>query len=148
MNWTTQLNLNDMSDEILFRVVFNGRITGEYDLDTTRQHFQSLFRLDEKKVAKIFAAREVILKDSITERVAMNYAIKLAEIGCECYIEEVPRPDDISTQPGFVERRKGERRLRFRRAARPGAIVPDRRVLYGRRKTDKPKEGTRIIGAH
>jgi len=136
-----------MSDETLFRVVFNGNTTGEYDLDTTRQKFQKLFRLDPKKVEQIFRARQVVLKDNITESVAMNYAIRLAEIGCECYIEEVPHPDDISRQPGFVERRKGERRVRFRRGPRPGAIVPDRRILVGRRKTDKHGQ-TRTIGAN
>lgn len=136
-----------MSDETLYRVVFNGNITGEYDLETTRKKFQRLFRLDEAKVARIFDAKQVILKDNITEAVAMKYAINLAEIGCESYIEEVPHPDDISRELGFIERRVGERRIRFRRGPRPGAIVPDRRVLVGRRKSDKSKSSSNIIGS-
>lgn len=135
-----------MSEEVLFRVVFNGNTTGEFDLETTKQKFQKLFRIDAKRVERIFASKEIILKDKITESVAMNYAIRLAEIGCECYIEDVPSDDDISRQPGFVERRRGERRVRFRRGPRPGAIVPDRRLNPGRRKSDKNKPSSSTIG--
>ena len=135
-----------MSDETLYRVVFNGRITGEFDMETTRRNFRQLFRLDERTVARIFAAKEAILKDRIPESVAMTYAIKLAEIGCECYIEEILPEDHISAHPDFVDRRKGERRIRFRRGPRPGAIVPDRRVLAGRRRADKGDKLTSNIG--
>ncbi|MEX2488061.1 MAG: hypothetical protein WD356_00880 [Pseudomonadales bacterium] len=127
-----------MSDQQRYRVVFSGVLTGEYDLDTTKRRFAKLFHQDVAKVEKLFTGKEFILKDDIEEDRAMTYAMKIAEAGCECYIEAVPDPNDISQQPGFVERRKnGERRQRFRRGPRPGAIIPDRRNNNGRRKADQ-----------
>ena len=68
----------------------------------------------------------------------MEYAIKLAEIGCECYFERVVDAvvDDHSNDPDFVERRKSICRLRYRRDPRPGAVVPDRRKVPSRRDID------------
>lgn len=130
-----------MNDQPLYRVVFNGVLTGEYDLEATKQRFAKRFHLDRSKVDKLFTGKDFVLKANVEENVAMTFAMKIAEIGCECYIESVPAPDDISQQPGFVERRSGEeRRVRFRRGPRPGAIVPDRRHNNGRRKEDKQNQ--------
>ncbi len=125
-----------MSEENNYRVVFAGDLTGEFDLDTTRRRFSKVFRLDKVKVERLFSGPEYSLKSELTEKQAMKYAMKLAEIGCECWIDLMPDPDDISLQPGFVERRKGQRRFLFRRGPRAGAIVPDRRLLRSRRKID------------
>ena len=75
-----------MSDETLCRVVFNGRVTGEFDMETTRRNSRQLFRLHEKTVARIFAAHEAFPKVRIPESVAVTYAIKLASKVCECRI--------------------------------------------------------------
>lgn len=124
-----------MSNQRLYRVLFSGALTGEYDLETTKKRFAKRFRLDNSKVDKLFTGKEFVLKDNIEEELAVTYAMKVAETGCECYIENVP--NDMSEQAGFVERRQnGERRVRFRRGPRPGAAVPDRRQNKGRRKAD------------
>jgi len=126
-----------MSDQQLYRVIFNGVLTGEYELAETKRRFAKLFRLNIAKVEKLFTGKEFVLKDRVEEDLAMTYAMKIAEVGCECYIEHVPDENDITRRPGFVERRKnGERRLKFRRGPRPGAIVPDRRQNNGRRAED------------
>ncbi len=119
-----------MSDqEDLFRVVFAGNITGDYPLDTTKARFGKAFKLPANRVERIFSGREFTLKSKLSEQEAMNFAVKLAEIGCETYIESV---DSLP----FEERRKTIRRIRFRRGPRPGAIVPDRRLTPSRRKVD------------
>ncbi len=125
-----------MSDQKNYRVVFAGDLTGEYDLESTRRRFGKVFKLDETKVKRLFSGAEYTIKSELTESQAMEFAMKLAEIGCECWIDLMPDPDDISQQPGFVERRKGHRRIQFRRGPRAGAIVPDRRLLLSRRKID------------
>lgn len=123
-----------MSDELKYRIVFDGTLTGEFDLETTKRRFGKLFKLDARKTEALFSGKEQIIKDNITEDVAMKFAIKIAEAGCECYIESVaPRDPDV---PDTGERRKSERRLRWRRGPRPGAIVPDRRLDI-RRKNDR-----------
>lgn len=124
-----------MNQESWFRVVFNGHLTGEFDLATTRQRFQQAFNLSERNVNRVFSRNEYILRDGLTEDEAWSFALRLAEIGCECFIEEISA--DLANAPDSIDRRAGERRLRFRRAPRPGAIVPDRRSRAGRRKSDE-----------
>ena len=119
------------------KIVFDGTLTGEYDDVTTKKRFQKLFRLKDEQVARLFSGTEFTIKSNLTEAVAMEMAFKIADAGCECAIEPMPDDNDISLQPGFVEQRKlGNRRLKFRRGPRPGAIIPDRRHNNGRRKTD------------
>ena len=105
--------------EPLFRVVFDGTMTGEFDEATTRKRFAKLFRLDDKKTAALFSGREYVIKNNVTEAVAMEFMIKVSEAGCECYVQEMPDEDE----PDYEEKRKsGERRVRFRRGPRPGGL--------------------------
>jgi hypothetical protein len=124
---------NEMNEsEELYRVVFAGQITGDYPLAKTKQRFGKVFKLEPDKVDKVFNGREITLKSNISEDRAMDFAVKLAEIGCETYIEVVPSKEAL----GFEERRKTIRRIQFRRGPRPGAIVPDRRLTPSRRTVD------------
>lgn len=123
-----------MSDEQKFRILFDGTLTGEFDLATTKQRFAKLFKLDARKTDFIFSGKEHVIKDNVTEDIAMHFAIRIAETGCECSIEAIaPFDPDV---PASGDRRQGERRLRWRRGPRPGAIVPDRRLSI-RRKADR-----------
>jgi hypothetical protein len=128
-----------MSDEQLFRVTFSGVITGEYDLETTKNKFRVQFELPVDQVDKYFSGEEYILKDKVIEEVAMNFAIRIAESGCECYVEEITDNVESTTDPEKVEHRQGDRRITFRRPSRPGTIGADRRSLMSRRTDDKPK---------
>lgn len=100
--------------------------TGEYSLEITKKRFAKLFRLDSRQVELIFSGKEFVIKQNLSEDAAMNFAIKIAEVGCECQI--VPLDTVNSNVPATGERRKDERRFRWRRGPRPGAIVPDRRT--------------------
>lgn len=116
-------------DEPQFRVVFDGSLTGEFDEATAKRNFARLFRLDCDRLPYFFSGKERVIKSGVSEAVAMQYMIKVAEAGCECYIEEVVE----GPPPGIAERRSGnDRRIRARRGPRPGAIVPDRRLQIRR----------------
>jgi hypothetical protein len=128
-----------MSDGQLFRVTFNGVITGEYDLDTTKSKFREQFELPVDQVDKYFSGEEYVLKDKVIEEVAMNFAIRIAESGCECYVEEITDDVEFTTDSDKIEHRRGDRRITFRRPSRPGSIGADRRSLMSRRTDDKPK---------
>lgn len=131
-----------MSEES-YRVIFNGVTTEEYDLETTTKRFAKYFKLNLKKTERLFSGKEYILKTGVGEEEAMKFAVAIANIGCECYIEPVPHDDDISKQPGFVERRRGgQRRVNpsRRKVVRSTSIRPDRRQNNGRRKTDAPSD--------
>lgn len=125
-------DLKMTESEDLYRVVFAGNLTGDFTPDQTKLRFGKAFRLSPDKVERVFNGREITLKSNMSEDKAMDFAVKLAEIGCETYIELVP--DEANAD--FEERRKTIRRIRFRRGPRPGAIVPDRRLLASRRKAD------------
>jgi len=117
--------------EDLYRVVFAGNLTGDYSLERTKTRFGKVFRLTPAKVERIFNGNDIILKSNVAEDKAMVFAVKLAEIGCETYIEVVPNDTNH-----LEEKRTTIRRIRFRRGPRPGAIVPDRRLLISRRAED------------
>ena len=122
--------------QLLYRVIFSGSTTGEFELAECKKRFSALFKLDAQRTEKYFSGSEIVLKKNVTEDQAMDYAIRVMEAGCECIVEPMPDPGDLSLQPGFKEQRKVVRRKRFRRPPRPGAIVPDRRALPSRRKLD------------
>lgn len=115
--------------ETRYKVVVSGALTGEFDAETTRGHLAKLFRLDDKRARALLSGKEHVVKNGVSEEVAMNYLIRIAEAGCECYLQEIPSEEDTS----FEEQRfHAERRLRFRRGPRPGAVVPDRRLTIRR----------------
>jgi len=117
----------------LFRVVFDGSLTGEFDKATAKKRFSRLFHLDTRKTEMFFSGKDYVIKDNLPETDAMNFMIKVSDAGCECYVQEVPDKD----VPDYDEKRKsGERRRKFRRPPRAGARVPDRRMAI-RRKIDK-----------
>ena len=122
----------------LFRVAFNGVTTGEYDLETSQERFQKLFRLPPEKVERLFSGKKYILKGEVDEETAINFAIRITETGCECYIETLSEDAIAFGASKFEERRRGVRRLRFKRGPRQGAKVTDRRILCGRRRSDQP----------
>lgn len=116
--------------QTLFRVVFDGTLSGEFDEVTSKKRFSRLFRLDAKKTALFFSGKNYVIKDNLPENEAMNFMIKVSETGCECYVQEVPDGD-------YDEKREeSERRQDDRRSPRPGARVLDRR-LEVRRTRDK-----------
>ncbi|MCB1694317.1 MAG: hypothetical protein KDI19_16205, partial [Pseudomonadales bacterium] len=118
--------------EQLYRVVFNGAYTGEYDEAEARARFQKLFRLDDRRLKTLFSGKEYVIKNNVTEAVAMDFMIKVSETGCECFVEEIVEEEE---GVDYDEKRRGiERRLRYRRGPRPGAIVPDRRLRIRRKK--------------
>jgi hypothetical protein len=122
-----------MSEE-LFRVVFDGSLTGEFDEVTSRKRFGRLFRLNSQRVDSLFSGKEYVIKNNVTENQAMEFMIKVSEAGCECYVQEMPDENE----PDYDEKRKtGERRMRYRRPPRAGAIVPDRRLQIRRKKDRK-----------
>lgn len=122
--------------DIRYRVVFSGGLTGEFDEAETKARLKKAFKLSDEHLARCFSGKPVTLKSNLGESDAMNFMVKLTEIGCEPWLEELPDENDPTLDPDFVERRKAVRRLRFRRGPRPGAIVPDRRKLPSRRRAD------------
>ena len=121
-------------NEQLFRVVFDGSLTGEFDEVTAKKRFGKLFRLSGKRLNSFFSGKNYVIKNNLTESQAMKFMIRVAEAGCESSVQEMPDENE----PEYDEKRSGnERRLRFRRPPRAGAVVPDRRLQIRRKKDRK-----------
>ena len=90
--------------EDLYQVVFAGNITGDFSRERTKQRFGKAFKLPMPRVERIFSGAEITLKKNMTEAKAMDFAVKLAEIGCETFIEMMPtgaaRPFAVSAFAG------------------------------------------------
>ena len=104
-----------------------------------KNKFRKQFELPPDQVDKYFSGEDYVLKDKVIEEVAMNFAIRIAESGCECYLEETTDAVESTTDSEGEEHRHGDRRMTFRRPSRPGSIGADRRSLMSRRTDDKPK---------
>ncbi len=132
-----------MPSDHRYNVIFSGQITGELGLQDAIARFARTFQLSPERARRYFSGAEITLKREIPRDLAMRYALKLNEIGCDCAIERCKAPappapkknTNIPGTPGFVERRKANRRVRFRRAPRPGAVCYDRRSGHDRRKS-------------
>jgi hypothetical protein len=116
-------------DEPKYRVVFSGELTGEFDHETTCVRLAKLFGLDDERARSLLTERDYIIKSNLTQATAMTYLVRMAEAGCESYVQEVVDTD----VPEYQEKRSNsERRQRTRRPSRAGAIVPDRRIALRR----------------
>ncbi|MFT4853764.1 MAG: hypothetical protein ACI9YR_002154, partial [Bacteroidia bacterium] len=88
-------------DEPKFRVMFDGKLTGEFDKAETCQRLAKLFRLNNKQAQALLSGRECVIKADLTEAAAMTYLIRMAEAGAESYVQEV-LDENI---PEYVEKR-------------------------------------------
>lgn len=133
-----------------YKVVFNGQTTGEFDIPTSKARFGKTFNVAGDRLDKLFSGKRFTIKRDITREEALKYALRINQAGCDCVIErvfarhEAPNDnkaansllgDNLAGSPNFVERRRGERRTRVRRAARPRAITPDHRSGLDRRQS-------------
>jgi hypothetical protein len=124
----------------LFRVVFDGSLTGDFEVAVAKKRFSRLFNLDAKRTEKFFSGKSFVIKNNISEEEAMIFMIKVSEAGCECSLQEITDEDELY----YDEKRVGEeRRVRFRRSPRAGARTMDRRTQI-RRKIDKTEFGDLI----
>jgi len=120
-----------MTDK-LYQIKFDATITGEYDLDMTRRRFKKVFGLTQPALEKLFSGNELLIKKDLSEDGAMQFAIKIADTGCECVIERILDEGEEYYEENRVAH---DRRIRYRRDARPAAVIPDRRQNI-RRKSD------------
>ena len=125
--------------EKLYQVLFDATTTGKFDLDTTKGRFSKLFGLKPPVVKKLFSGDELVIRKDLTEDDAREFSEKIAQAGGKSVIGRMPEDDlenddlenDDLENTGDA-RRNGERRIRYRRDARPGAMVDDRRMQIRR----------------
>lgn len=130
--------------EKLYKVIFNGTLTGDFDEATSKSNFAKLFSIDQAKTETLFSGKDWAIKNNISKKAAMNFMITLAETGCESYFE--PMVEDVDKEPAYPGERRGQgdRRVSYRREPRPRAIIPDRRLMI-RRAKEKSYFATSII---
>ncbi len=128
--------------EKLYQVLFDARTTGKYDLDTTKGRFSKLFALKKPVVEKLFSGEELVIRKDLPEDDAREFSEKIAQAGGKSFVDRMPDGEDSPGNTGDA-RRSGERRIRYRRDSRPGAMVEDRRILI--RRVDDADEFEELI---
>ncbi len=72
-----------------FNVVFGGAASGGHKVEEVKKNLAALFKADEKKIAKLFDAPQVVLKRNIDYDQAMKFQTALQRAGAICDVEEV-----------------------------------------------------------
>ncbi|HEY5603113.1 MAG TPA: M48 family metalloprotease [Gammaproteobacteria bacterium] len=73
--------------EPTFRLVFQGKIAPNADLDEVKGRLQQLFKKDAAAIDKLFSGKKVTLKQGLTELQAGQYREKMQALGVLCDIE-------------------------------------------------------------
>ncbi|GAB4346083.1 MAG: hypothetical protein Kow006_04090 [Gammaproteobacteria bacterium] len=121
-----------------FQVVFLGVEDEGYAVENVREAMARQFHLKPQLVDHLFAGRPVVVKRRLDAETAMRYKYLIDSLGGNARIEPMPPAFNMPGQPGFVERRKYDRRVLAdrRKSARPLSFQNDRRQGCGRRATD------------
>jgi hypothetical protein len=116
-----------------FNLVYSGEISEDFELEQVKQNFKNYFRLSDDKIDLIFSGKTITLKKALVQEKALEFAIKIDELGGVSYFE--PINDDIVLPAGvYIDRRKAERRIKKdRRKTYRAGINTDRRVHADRR---------------
>ena len=118
-----------------FCIVFLGETNEPFKLDTVKNNFKQYFKLSEIQTKYLFSGKEITLKKNLNQEEALQFAIRIDEMGGVSYIDsmepDLQLPDNITQ-----DRRLKERRMHIdrRHHARSG-IGTDRRINHQRRKT-------------
>ncbi|MBN1378153.1 MAG: hypothetical protein JXA04_02860 [Gammaproteobacteria bacterium] len=111
-----------------FRVVFVGEIDPKKDLEQVKAKLGQRFKLPPSILGRLFLGRPIVVKNNVDAETAYRYKTEIDLLGGVSRIEPIPIRKDYD-EKGFIERRRGDRRLRpeRRKVARSGSIQPDRR---------------------
>ncbi|MDH3589243.1 MAG: hypothetical protein OEQ74_07555, partial [Gammaproteobacteria bacterium] len=104
-----------------------------HEPEDVRLVLENLFQFDSEDQAQLFAGNPIVLGESMDGVTANSFQQAMASAGATTHLEAA----NDATSDGFQkEQRVAQRRTNsMRRArARPGAILPDRRVGGDRRR--------------
>ena len=116
--------------EGLFQVVFAGVLTGEFEEAESIENLTGAFKLNDTQRKSFQQNNERIIKKKAQESQAITLMFKVIACGYDCYVQEIPEDG----QDYDEKRGNNEQRLKFRRGPRPGAIIPDRRLVIQRKR--------------
>ncbi|MFT5692232.1 MAG: hypothetical protein ACI92E_001563 [Oceanicoccus sp.] len=124
-----------------YRVIFDATLTGEFDLETSKERFSKMFKLSNNKTESLFSGKKVTVKKDISEQNALNLMLQIANAGGKCYLEKMHEEKETA-----VDRRQQayDKRRKFRRGPRAGSIMQDRR-LHIRRSPEKDQYEEQVL---
>ncbi|MGD8571799.1 MAG: DUF805 domain-containing protein, partial [Gammaproteobacteria bacterium] len=64
-----------------FRLVFQGKIAPDQDLDQVKTRMQQLFKKDAATIEKLFSGKKIPLKQGLNQSQAIQYREKLRALG-------------------------------------------------------------------
>jgi hypothetical protein len=70
-----------------YKVIFTGEIAAGYEIDTVKKNFADLFKVDTKRIERLFTGYPVLIKDKVNYEKATNYEQTLKKAGAICRVE-------------------------------------------------------------
>ncbi len=80
-----------MSDK-RYKVVFNGEVFADRDLDTVKQNLAALYEMDVSRMERLFGGKRVVVKQDVDHAAALKYVAAFEQAGALCRIEEIGAP--------------------------------------------------------
>jgi membrane associated rhomboid family serine protease/uncharacterized Zn finger protein (UPF0148 family) len=74
----------------LYRIVFRGDMSFEYEPDEVRENLRNLCRFDDAYLDRIFTGEPAVLKNKLTLETAQKYKAALDKTGAICQLEQLP----------------------------------------------------------
>ena len=80
--------------ERLFRVIFTGDISPDYDVDQVKQNVAALYKVPIVKIEPWFSGRNITVKNAVSYKIASKYTSTLEKAGAICRLEEILQEKD------------------------------------------------------
>jgi hypothetical protein len=122
---------------VKYCLVFEGEIDNSFQLDKVKLNFKHHFKLTEIQIKYIFSGKEITLKKGLSQKDALNFAMRIDEMGGVSYIE--PMPPEVNLPKDIIHDRRivGRRHHTDRRDHARAGISADRRIKSDRRKSEE-----------
>lgn len=75
-----------------YRVIFNGEVSSEHNVETVKKRLASFFKGDEKKIEQLFSGKLIIIKKDTDFQTACKYMKVFRKAGAICKVVEIEMP--------------------------------------------------------
>ncbi len=72
-----------------FNIIFSGKIVDNFEVQEVRKNLSSLFKMDEKRIERLFSGKRIVLQRNVNRETALKYQKAFQKAGAICEIDPV-----------------------------------------------------------
>ena len=72
-----------------FNIIFSGKIVDNFEAQEVKKNLSSMFKMDEKKIERLFAGKRIVLQRNVNHETALKYQKAFQKAGAICEINPV-----------------------------------------------------------